>query len=179
MNNGSLSSTAADVWSWRCRREWLEREYQVQERLLRQPHCYSVVLESKMTFHGRCLLVFALCCVIYLCICLCFFRRCCWWMQKSESGFCSLWREHPGSQWMAFLNSTVRNPSVIKRLRNPLSTQYTNMFMINLNKYFLLITGVQLLILFALWSVASHVYLSAVYRWPQHFVCSLFKEFHL
>lgn len=35
-----------------------------------------------------------------------FGKRCCWWMQKSESGSYSLWQEHRGSQWMALLNST-------------------------------------------------------------------------
>lgn len=35
------------------------------------------------------------------------YRRCCWWMRKSEFGCCSLWREHPGSRWTASLNSTV------------------------------------------------------------------------
>lgn len=39
---------------------------------------------------------------------LCCYRRCCWWMQKSESDSYSLWREHRGSRWMALLNSMVR-----------------------------------------------------------------------
>ncbi len=110
--------------SWRCGREWLEGEHQVQEQLLLQPRRYPVVLESKTTFRpcrptSRAVDLFlefffsflrkSFVLVIYLCICLCCRRRCCWWMQKSESGCYSLWREHQGSRWTALLNSTVRD----------------------------------------------------------------------
>ena len=44
-------------------------------------------------------------------------------MLRSESGSYSLWREHPGSQWMALLNSMVSS-SIVFCITSPLCCCY-------------------------------------------------------